>query len=232
MRLPRRLANLHERARSLRTDACQAKRYGHGRGAESLFASFHAARRTAREAVRAYWRTSESSLFCRLEHAHMHNAHALYRMIDGLCPLPGKPPVSDDASSAEREAEAQRFLASFEAILCGHKAVPKAASSEFWYQFLPRGDGGDRLAARTSWQEVMMVVFPVHCSMGVSGRHVCVGGGAACILCSLERINGWDGSPDSAECEARISLRVPESLDSVMRSVSWSVQILLMRWGR
>ncbi len=77
--------------------------------------------------MRAYWRTSESSLFGRLEHARVHNAHALYRMIDGLCPLPGKsfsslPPVTDGASSAEREAEAQRFLASFEAILCGHKA--------------------------------------------------------------------------------------------------------------
>jgi hypothetical protein len=49
-----------------------------------------------------------------------------------------------------------------------------------------------------------MVVFPVHCSMGDAGWHVCVGGGAACILCSLERdkINSWDGSPDSVECEA------------------------------
>ena len=130
-------------------------------------------------------------------------------MIDGLCPLPGNgfsslPPVCGPGSSTEREAEAQRFLASFEAILCGKKAVPDAVSSDFWHQFLPRGVGGERLSTRPTWQEIMMVVFPVHRVMGDSNWHSCIGGGVACVLCSIERdrINGWDGSPDSVECEA------------------------------
>jgi hypothetical protein len=209
MRLPQHLAQLHERARAIRTAARRAKRCGYGCEAESLFAQFRAARGAARNATRTYWRTFQSSLFRRLEHARVHNSHALYRMIDGLCPLPGNgfssfPPVSGAGSSAEREAEARQFLASFEAILCGNKPVPDAVSSAFWHQFLPRGVDGARLAVRPTWQEVMLVVFPVHRVMGDVSWHVCVGGGAACVLCSLERdkINCWDGSSDSPECEA------------------------------
>ena len=209
MRLPHHLAKLHERARSIRTAARRAKRAGRGSDAQALFASFHAARKAARDEARVFWRTCESSLFRRLEHARIHNAHALYRMIDGICPLPGAgfsnlPPASDAASDAEREADARRFLESFEAILCGNKPVPEAVSSQFWHQFLPTGTGGARLAVRPSWQEVMMVVFPVHRAMGEVGWHECIGGGENCVLCSHERdtINGWDGSPDSVESEA------------------------------
>ena len=209
MRLPPHLAALHSRARAARKVARKAKRAGDQRQAEVLFANFRAARRTARNETRLFWRTSESSLFRRLEHARVHNAHKLYRMIDRLCPLPGKgwsnfDPHDEASSDAEREAEAKRFLASFEAILTGAKPVPDAARSQFWLQFVPQGVGGAALASHPTWQEVMLVVFPTHKKMGSPEWHTCIGGGAACKLCSHDRdtINSWDGSPDSAECEA------------------------------
>ena len=211
MRLPRHLADLHSRARALRTAARRAKRAGRAREADSLFASFKTARQTARNETRLFWRTSQSSLFRRLEHARVHNAHKLYRMIDKLCPVPGSGfssfSHSDEAASdAEREADAQKFLASFEEILTGKKPVPGAAGGDanFWLQFVPVGTGGAAMAVRPTWQEVMLVVFPVHMKMGLPGWHACIGGGVGCTLCSLERdtIQAWDGSPDSADCEA------------------------------
>ena len=50
----------------------------------------------------------------------------------------------------------------------------------------------------------MMVVFPVHRVMGEADWHECIGGGENCVLCSHDRdkINSWDGSPDSVESEA------------------------------
>ena len=205
-RLPHHLAVLHEHARAIRLAARRAKRSGQSVAEKTLFQEFHAARNKAREATRTYWRLSESSLFRRLEHARVHNAHKLYRMIDKLCPLAGTgfSSFSPAAASADAENEAQNFLASFKEILCGTKPVPDASSDAFWLQFLPQGVGGDALRVRPTWQEIMLVVFPVHKCMGNESWHTCIGAGADCVLCSHERvnINSWDGSPDSPECEA------------------------------
>jgi len=50
----------------------------------------------------------------------------------------------------------------------------------------------------------MVVTFPVMKRLYEHGRLPCLGGGPDCVLCAEEwaRIEAWDGSPDSHECEA------------------------------
>ena len=210
--LPPDVHSLFDKAASIKAAARRARRAGLYRDSHRLFAEANFARDKARAAARSFKRAHSSAIMLRLEHARVHNPAQLFRTLDRLCPplLEPQPrlPIDDDA---EREAEARKFLSFFGDQFTSPKPLPHATSpgGVAWMAEVPHGKladgtGGDCLKPKPTWQEVMVVTFPVMKRLYAQGRLACLGGGPDCVLCAEEwaRIEAWDGSPDSHECEA------------------------------